>query len=211
MATPSTNPKYQPALQHDPDNDFTHAPPAYAEGSSRPSEEQGLFGPPRSSEDNLPDDFKVRRPMILPATCKSDHTEAGPLCARHLPIPRTISMSITNISEKLTEITVWRLRGRSNRRHSQPIRPQSLHHPHTATSRHCGRQLPHLLQRLVSKLDPSSSTPRLDFRTLPPPSTPPPSLFSRISPVSRRETKAKHANVQEEYNSQDASTNLDMK
>ncbi|KAG6071781.1 hypothetical protein E4U16_005879 [Claviceps sp. LM84 group G4] len=58
MATPSTNPKYQPALQHDPDNDFTHAPPAYAEGSSRPSEEQGLFGPPRSSEDNIPDDFK---------------------------------------------------------------------------------------------------------------------------------------------------------
>ncbi|KAG5938484.1 hypothetical protein E4U53_007996 [Claviceps sorghi] len=58
MAAPSINPKYQPAPQHDPDNDFTRAPPAYAEGSSRRDEEQGLFGPPRSSEDNLPDDFK---------------------------------------------------------------------------------------------------------------------------------------------------------
>ncbi|KAG6009476.1 hypothetical protein E4U43_008719 [Claviceps pusilla] len=54
----ATNPKYQRAPQHDPDNDFTQAPPAYAEGSSRRDEEQGLFGPPRSSEDNLPDDFK---------------------------------------------------------------------------------------------------------------------------------------------------------
>lgn len=58
MATSSTNPKYQPAPQHDPDDDFTQAPPAYAEGSSRRDEEQRLFGPPRSSEDNLPDDFK---------------------------------------------------------------------------------------------------------------------------------------------------------
>ncbi|KAG6036726.1 hypothetical protein E4U41_005547 [Claviceps citrina] len=58
MATPSTNPKYQPAPQHDPDDGFTQAPPAYAEGSSRRGEEQSLFGPPRSSEDNLPDDFK---------------------------------------------------------------------------------------------------------------------------------------------------------
>ncbi|KAK2594731.1 hypothetical protein QQS21_007581 [Conoideocrella luteorostrata] len=57
MATPSTNPKYEPAPQHDPD-DFTQAPPAYAAGSSSRDEERGLFGPPRSSEDNLPDDFK---------------------------------------------------------------------------------------------------------------------------------------------------------
>ena len=51
--------KYQPAPQNDPDDDYTHAPPAYAEGSSSRDETQGLFGPPRSSEDNLPDDFKV--------------------------------------------------------------------------------------------------------------------------------------------------------
>ncbi|KHO01355.1 transmembrane BAX inhibitor motif-containing protein [Metarhizium album ARSEF 1941] len=52
----ATNPKYQPAPQHDPD-DYTHPPPPYAEASSR-DESQGLFGPPRSSEDNVPDDFK---------------------------------------------------------------------------------------------------------------------------------------------------------
>lgn len=51
--------KYQPAPQSDPD-DYTHAPPAYAEGSSSRDETQGLFGAPRNSEDNLPDDFKVR-------------------------------------------------------------------------------------------------------------------------------------------------------
>jgi hypothetical protein len=55
----ASNAKYQPAPQQDPD-DFTHAPPAYhAEGSSSRDETQNLFGPPRSSEDNLPDDFKA--------------------------------------------------------------------------------------------------------------------------------------------------------
>lgn len=51
--------KYQPAPQQDPD--YTSAPPAYGEASSssRATEDQGLFGAPRSSEDNLPDDFKV--------------------------------------------------------------------------------------------------------------------------------------------------------
>ncbi|KID87727.1 transmembrane BAX inhibitor motif-containing protein [Metarhizium guizhouense ARSEF 977] len=53
----ATHTKYQPAPQQDPD-DYTQAPPAYAEGSSSRDESQGLFGPPRSSEDNLPDDFK---------------------------------------------------------------------------------------------------------------------------------------------------------
>ena len=52
--------KYQPAPQQEPDDDFTHAPPAYnAAGSSSRDETQNLFGAPRSSEDNLPDDFKV--------------------------------------------------------------------------------------------------------------------------------------------------------
>ncbi|POR38401.1 hypothetical protein TPAR_01414 [Tolypocladium paradoxum] len=55
----ASNAKYQPAPQQDPD-DFTRAPPAYnAEGSSSSRDEtQNLFGAPRSSEDNLPDDFK---------------------------------------------------------------------------------------------------------------------------------------------------------
>lgn len=59
--------KYQPAPQHD--HDYTHAPPAYPEAYEPPAypeastagprdETQGLFGPPRSSEDNIPDDFK---------------------------------------------------------------------------------------------------------------------------------------------------------
>ncbi|KFA53944.1 hypothetical protein S40293_01767 [Stachybotrys chartarum IBT 40293] len=52
---PTTN--YQAMPQQDPD-DFTQAPPSYAEGSSTRDEQAGLFGAPRSSEDNLPDDFK---------------------------------------------------------------------------------------------------------------------------------------------------------
>lgn len=57
---PSTT-KYQPAPREEPDNDYTHAPPAYAEGSaSRIDDEPLLGGAPRSSEDNVPDDFKVR-------------------------------------------------------------------------------------------------------------------------------------------------------
>ncbi|GJN69315.1 transmembrane BAX inhibitor motif-containing protein [Purpureocillium lilacinum] len=63
----ASNAKYQPAAQHDPDeHDYTHAPPSYSATATEggPSsaaardETQGLFGPPRSSEDNIPDDFK---------------------------------------------------------------------------------------------------------------------------------------------------------
>jgi FtsH-binding integral membrane protein len=51
--------KYQRAPQDEPQDDYTQAPPAYAEGSSSRNDEQsGLFGAPRSSEDNVPDDFK---------------------------------------------------------------------------------------------------------------------------------------------------------
>lgn len=56
----SSSTKYQRAPQEEPDDDYTQAPPAYAEGSSSRDETQGLFAAPRSSEDNLPDDFKVR-------------------------------------------------------------------------------------------------------------------------------------------------------
>lgn len=55
----AANTKYQPAPQDEPE-DYTNAPPAYAEGSSsRNDETQGLFAAPRNSEDNIPDDFKV--------------------------------------------------------------------------------------------------------------------------------------------------------
>ncbi|KAK1242759.1 hypothetical protein MKX08_005571 [Trichoderma sp. CBMAI-0020] len=53
--------KYQPAAQQEPDDDYTHAPPAYgstaAEASSS-AHDPGLFAQPRSSDDNIPDDFK---------------------------------------------------------------------------------------------------------------------------------------------------------
>lgn len=55
---PESNVKYQPAAQQEPE-DYTHAPPTYAEGSSA-RDDDALFGAPRSSDDNVPDDFKVR-------------------------------------------------------------------------------------------------------------------------------------------------------
>ncbi|KAI5467844.1 inhibitor of apoptosis-promoting Bax1-domain-containing protein [Mariannaea sp. PMI_226] len=48
--------KYQAAPQQDPD-DYTQAPPSYGASSSR-NESEGLFGPPRNSDDDIPDDFK---------------------------------------------------------------------------------------------------------------------------------------------------------
>lgn len=61
--------KYQRAPQEEPlDEDYTQAPPAYDAGPATSAaaaaphsndETRGLFGAPRSSEDNLPDDFKV--------------------------------------------------------------------------------------------------------------------------------------------------------
>jgi hypothetical protein len=57
----SSTTKYQRAPQDEPEEDYTHAPPAYGEASASggASESQGLFAGPRSSEDNVPDDFKV--------------------------------------------------------------------------------------------------------------------------------------------------------
>lgn len=76
FAAMASNTKYQPAPQQDPD-DYTQAPPAYAEGSSSRDEQQGLFGPPRSSEDNLPDDFKVRNPFPLITTLITNTSQFG--------------------------------------------------------------------------------------------------------------------------------------
>ena len=59
----SSNPKYQPAPQHDSfeEPNYTQAPPSYqAEGSN-----SSLLGAPRSEDDNVPDDFKVNRPDFL--------------------------------------------------------------------------------------------------------------------------------------------------
>ncbi|RFU79825.1 transmembrane bax inhibitor motif-containing [Trichoderma arundinaceum] len=56
----SSTTKYQPAPQQDPDDDYTHAPPAYgtSEAASSSRNDPGLFAEPRSSDDNIPDDFK---------------------------------------------------------------------------------------------------------------------------------------------------------
>lgn len=57
--------KYEPAAQQEPDDDYTHAPPAYGTAAeSSAAHDPGLFAQPRSSDDNIPDDFKVSRKEI---------------------------------------------------------------------------------------------------------------------------------------------------
>ncbi|KAK3937606.1 inhibitor of apoptosis-promoting Bax1-domain-containing protein [Diplogelasinospora grovesii] len=52
--------KYTPAAQEDPDApvNYTVPPPSYQAESSSANDQDRLFGGPRSSEDNVPDDFK---------------------------------------------------------------------------------------------------------------------------------------------------------
>ncbi|KAK4117387.1 UPF0005-domain-containing protein [Canariomyces notabilis] len=52
--------KYTPAPQEDPDAhlNYTQPPPSYQAESSSAQDQDRLFGAPRSSEDNIPDDFK---------------------------------------------------------------------------------------------------------------------------------------------------------
>lgn len=54
----SANVKYTPAPQEDPDANYTQPPPSYQAESSSAQDQERLFGGPRSSEDNVPDDFK---------------------------------------------------------------------------------------------------------------------------------------------------------
>ena len=54
--------KYTVAPQRDSLDDtarYSQAPPAYADEPSSSADEAALLGGPRSSEDNVPDDFKV--------------------------------------------------------------------------------------------------------------------------------------------------------
>jgi hypothetical protein len=57
----SANIKYTPAPQEDPEAhlNYTQPPPSYQAESSSAQDQERLFGGPRSSEDNIPDDFKV--------------------------------------------------------------------------------------------------------------------------------------------------------
>ncbi|KAL2140320.1 hypothetical protein VTI28DRAFT_3964 [Corynascus sepedonium] len=54
----SANVKYTPAPQEDPELNYTQPPPSYQAESSSAQDQERLFGAPRSSEDNIPDDFK---------------------------------------------------------------------------------------------------------------------------------------------------------
>ncbi|KAK4237882.1 inhibitor of apoptosis-promoting Bax1-domain-containing protein [Achaetomium macrosporum] len=54
----SANVKYTPAPQEDPELSYTQPPPSYQAESSSAQDQDRLFGGPRSSEDNIPDDFK---------------------------------------------------------------------------------------------------------------------------------------------------------
>lgn len=59
----ASNTKYTRASQRDSLDDPAHysqAPPSYAEPSTS-ADNEALLGGPRSSEDNIPDDFKVHR------------------------------------------------------------------------------------------------------------------------------------------------------
>lgn len=53
--------KYTPAPQQDPDAHlhYTQPPPSYQAENTSAYDQDRLFGGPRSSEDNIPDDFKV--------------------------------------------------------------------------------------------------------------------------------------------------------
>lgn len=58
----SGNTKYTAASQRDSIDETTHysqAPPSYVDEPSSSNDQAALLGGPRSSEDNIPDDFKV--------------------------------------------------------------------------------------------------------------------------------------------------------
>lgn len=69
----AANTKYTVAPQDDPDaaQSYTQAPPSYQVESSSADDNERLIGGPRSSEDNIPDDFKVRTLLQL------DYWEGG--------------------------------------------------------------------------------------------------------------------------------------
>ena len=61
----SSTTKYAPAPQEDVEDNYTQPPPSYqAAGPSSANDDAALFdGAPRNSQDEIPDDFKVR-PLI---------------------------------------------------------------------------------------------------------------------------------------------------
>lgn len=68
--------KYTQARQRDSLDDaaqYTQAPPSYEDQPSSSRDEDALLGGPRSSEDNVPDDFKVFDSAVLDVS-KADAT-----------------------------------------------------------------------------------------------------------------------------------------
>jgi hypothetical protein len=62
FVTMASNTKYSPAAQRDSLDDtaqYSQAPPSYVDAPSSSHDNDALLGGPRSSEDNIPDDFKV--------------------------------------------------------------------------------------------------------------------------------------------------------
>ncbi len=57
----ATNAKYSAAPQRDSLDTahYSQAPPSYVDEPSSSTDQAALLGGPRSSEDNIPDDFKV--------------------------------------------------------------------------------------------------------------------------------------------------------
>ena len=74
----SSTTKYAPAPQEDAEDNYTQPPPSYqAAGPSSASDDAALFGgAPRNSQDDIPDDFKVRplipRPFYFLSSSKVD-------------------------------------------------------------------------------------------------------------------------------------------
>ncbi|KAL2157899.1 hypothetical protein VTH06DRAFT_4954 [Thermothelomyces fergusii] len=54
----SANVKYTPAPHEDPELVYTQPPPSYQADFTSAQDQERLWGAPRSSEDNVPDDFK---------------------------------------------------------------------------------------------------------------------------------------------------------
>jgi hypothetical protein len=72
----AANTKYTPAAQRDPFDDtaqYSQAPPAYADEPSSSRDQAALLGGgPRSSEDNIPDDFKVFKCLLICGVIATD-------------------------------------------------------------------------------------------------------------------------------------------
>lgn len=78
----SANTKYS-AVQRDSLDEtaqYSTAPPSYADGPSSSADNTALLGGPRSSEDNVPDDFKVRISFFMPILVSNESRIVWRLC-----------------------------------------------------------------------------------------------------------------------------------